>query len=97
MAFYLFLLLSFLILSLARLCHLYVLHHCLAHSRAAAAHPMVHRRLKPRTPRAFSGLSPFLPLLSGCGAIASACAPLARGEKPAGGSETHRHSGLRLS
>jgi len=53
MAFYvfLFLLLSALMLSLARLCHLYSLHHCLLRSRAGAVHPMVHRLLKPRTPR----------------------------------------------
>jgi transposase-like protein len=48
---FLFLLLSALILSLARLCHLYWLHHCLLRSRAGAVHPMVHRLLKPRTPR----------------------------------------------
>ncbi len=48
---FLFLLLSFLMLSLARLCHLYVFHHGLPHSRAGAVHPMVHRLLKPRTPR----------------------------------------------
>jgi IS1 family transposase/transposase-like protein len=48
---FLFLLLSTLILSLARLCHLYLLHHCLLRSRAGAVHPMVHRLLKPRTPR----------------------------------------------
>jgi IS1 family transposase/transposase-like protein len=47
---FLFLLLSFLMLSLARLCHLYVLPHGLPHSRAGAVHPMVHRLLKPRTP-----------------------------------------------
>jgi hypothetical protein len=48
---FLFWLLSFLILSLARLCHLYLLHHCLLHSRAGTVPPMVHRLLKPRTPR----------------------------------------------
>jgi transposase-like protein len=48
---FLFLLLSFLMLSLARLSHLYLLHHDLPHSRAGAMHPMVHRLLKPRTPR----------------------------------------------
>jgi IS1 family transposase/transposase-like protein len=48
---FLFLLLSFLMLSLARLCHLYLLHHGLPHSRAGAVHPMVQRLLKPRTPR----------------------------------------------
>jgi IS1 family transposase/transposase-like protein len=48
---FLFLLLSFLMLFLARLCHLYVLHQCLPHSRAEAVRPMVHRLLKPRTPR----------------------------------------------
>ena len=67
MAFYVFLLLSFLILSLARLCHLYVLHHCLAHSRAAAAHPMVHRRLKPRTPRDFPACRLSSPFSAGVG------------------------------
>jgi hypothetical protein len=48
---FMFLLLSFLMLSLAWLCHLYLLHHCLPHSRAGAVHPMIHRLLKPRTPR----------------------------------------------
>ena len=48
---FIFLLLSFLMLSLARLCHLYVFHHGLPHSRAGAVHPMVQRLLKPRTPR----------------------------------------------
>jgi hypothetical protein len=51
MAFHMFLFLSFLMLSLARLCPLSVLHHCLPHSRAGAVHPMVRRLLKPRTPR----------------------------------------------
>src|SRR6266566_3615721 len=46
----LFLLLSLLILYLARLCHLYLLHPCLPRSRAGAVHPMVHRLLKPRDP-----------------------------------------------
>jgi hypothetical protein len=36
---FLFLLLSFLMLSLARLCHLYLLQHSLPHSRAGAVHP----------------------------------------------------------
>jgi hypothetical protein len=31
-----------------------------------------------------SGLLPFFPRLNRCGSVASACAPLARGEKPAG-------------
>jgi hypothetical protein len=35
---FLFLLLSFLMLCLARLCHLYVPHHCLPHSRVGAVH-----------------------------------------------------------
>jgi transposase-like protein len=48
---FLFLLLSFLMLSLARLCHLYLLHHRLLHLRAGTVHPMLHRLLKPRTPR----------------------------------------------
>ena len=43
MAFHVFLLLSLLMLSLARLCHLYLLHHGLLHSRAGTLHPMVHR------------------------------------------------------
>jgi len=50
MAFYLFVFVSLLILYLARLCHLYVLYHCLPRLRARAVHPMVHRLLKPRTP-----------------------------------------------
>jgi hypothetical protein len=38
-----FLLLFFLILSLVRLCHLSVFHHGLAHWRAGAMHPIIHR------------------------------------------------------
>ncbi len=40
----------FLLLSLARLCHPYLPHDCLPHSRAGAVHPIVQRLLKPRTP-----------------------------------------------
>ncbi len=47
---FLFLLVVFLLLCLARLWHLYWLHHP-PHSTAGAIHPMVHRLLKPRTPR----------------------------------------------
>ena len=93
---FLFLLLFFLMLSLAQLCHLYMLHHCLPHSRARAVHSMVHRLRHHPHPTRLSGLSPFLHLLSGCGAIASARAALARGEKPAGSPETQRHPRLRL-
>src|SRR5712692_2686123 len=50
MALYVFVFVSLLILYLARLCHLYVLHHCLPRLRAGAVCPMVHRLLKPRTP-----------------------------------------------
>ena len=50
MAFHVFLFLSFLMLSLARLCHLYVLHHGLPYSRAGAVHPMVHRLRHRHTP-----------------------------------------------
>src|SRR5713101_395035 len=46
----LLLLLSFLMLSLAWLCQLYLPHHCLSHSRAREMHLTVHRLLKPRTP-----------------------------------------------
>jgi hypothetical protein len=45
-----FLLLFFLMHSLAWLCRLYLLHHGLAHSKAGAVHPMIQRLLKPRTP-----------------------------------------------
>jgi transposase-like protein/IS1 family transposase len=47
---FLFLLLSSFMLCLARLCHLYLLHHCFPHSRVAAVHTTVQRVLKPRTP-----------------------------------------------
>jgi hypothetical protein len=46
-----FLLLFFLMLSLAQLCHLYWTHHGLPHSKAVALHTAVHRLLKPRSPR----------------------------------------------
>jgi hypothetical protein len=45
------LLLSFLMLFLAQLCHRYWTHHYLPHSTAVALHPVVHRLLKPRSPR----------------------------------------------
>ncbi len=45
------LLLSFLLLFLAQLCHLYWTHHCLPHSKAVALSPVVHRLLKSRSPR----------------------------------------------
>jgi transposase-like protein/IS1 family transposase len=44
------LLLSFLMLLLAQLCHLYWTHHGLPHSKAVALHTAVQRLLKPRTP-----------------------------------------------
>jgi hypothetical protein len=47
---FLFLLLFFLMLSLAWLCRLYVLHQGFPHARARVVHPLVHRLLKPRTP-----------------------------------------------
>jgi IS1 family transposase/transposase-like protein len=47
---FVFLLLFCLILSLAWLCHLYVLHHDLACARVRAGHPVIHRLLKPRNP-----------------------------------------------
>jgi IS1 family transposase/transposase-like protein len=43
--------LFFLMLSLAWLCRLSVLHRGLPHARARVVHPVVHRLLKPRTPR----------------------------------------------
>jgi transposase-like protein len=49
---FVFLLLSFLMLFLAQLCHLYWTHHCLPHSKAVALYPVVHRLLKPRSPGA---------------------------------------------
>jgi hypothetical protein len=48
-------------------------------------------------PTRLSGLSPFLSHLNGGGTITSASSPLARGEKPAGCSQTHRNARLRLS
>jgi hypothetical protein len=47
---FLFLLLFVLLLCLARLWHLYWLHHTPPHSRAGARHTTVQRLLKPRTP-----------------------------------------------
>jgi len=47
---FLYLLLSSFMLCLARLCHLYLLHHCFPHLRIAAVHTTVQRVLKPRTP-----------------------------------------------
>ena len=43
MAFHVFLLLSLLMLSLARLCHLYLLHHGLLHSRAVQRFTVVDK------------------------------------------------------
>jgi hypothetical protein len=48
---FLFLLLFFLMVSLVWLCRLYVLHQGLPRLRAGAVHPVVHRLLRPRTPR----------------------------------------------
>jgi hypothetical protein len=48
---FLYLLVCFLMVSLLWLCRLFMLHRGLAHSRAGAVHPVVHRLLKPRTPR----------------------------------------------
>ena len=47
---FVFFLLFLLMLSLLWLCYPYVLYHRLAHWRAGAQHPLVHRLLKPRTP-----------------------------------------------
>jgi len=44
------LLLSFLMLFLAQLCHLYWTHHCLPHSKAVTLRTVVPRLLKPRSP-----------------------------------------------
>jgi hypothetical protein len=49
MTFHVFLFLP--LLSLVWLDRLYMLHHVLAHWRAGTLHPVVHRLLKPRTPR----------------------------------------------
>jgi hypothetical protein len=48
---FVFFLLFLLILSLAWLGRLYVLHQGLVHGRVETLHPVVHRLLKPRTPR----------------------------------------------
>src|SRR5512135_39323 len=48
--------------------------------------------LSTRLPR----LSPRLHFLVGCGACASTCAPLARGQKPAGSTQAGEHRRLRL-
>jgi transposase-like protein len=45
------LLLSFFMLYLAQLCHLYWTHHWFPHSKAVALHSAAHRLLKPRSPR----------------------------------------------
>jgi hypothetical protein len=67
--------------------------------------PLASRDSAPRGPPSaqaphstrLSSLLPFLPLLSGRGAIASASAALVRGQKPAGCTQTPRHPGLCLS
>ena len=48
---YLLLLLSFIMLYLAQLCHLYWTRHGFTHSQAGALHSAVHRLLKPCSPR----------------------------------------------
>lgn len=48
-------------------------------------------------PRRLSRLSTRLSCLIGCRASACSCASLARGEKPPGSPQTHRHRGVRLS
>ncbi len=48
-------------------------------------------------PTRLSGLPPFLPHLTGCRTIAFVYSPLARGEKPSRCSQTHRHARLCLS
>jgi len=48
---FLLLLLSFFMLYLAQLCHLYWTRHWFPHSKAVALHSAVHRLLKPRSPR----------------------------------------------
>jgi transposase-like protein len=64
---FLFLLLFFLILCLARLWRLYWLHHNPSHSRVGTMHPTVQRLLKPRTPLDCSAcrLSSTLSLVGG--------------------------------
>jgi hypothetical protein len=98
MTFHSFLLLLsfFFILCLAWFWLLDRAHHDLPHPGAKTAHPIVHRLLKPRSPRDCPAcrLSPYL---GSCRTSASACAPLARDQKPAGSPETGEHPGLRLS
>src|SRR5258708_656776 len=62
-------------------------------SQAHPAPPPPQAALPTRLP----GLSPRLHSLANCGASASACAPLARGQKPPGSPEAGEHRGLRLS
>ncbi len=64
---FVFLLLFFLMLSLAWLGRLSVLHQGLAHWRAGALHPVVHRLLKPRTPRDCPACCLSSPFAAGAG------------------------------
>jgi hypothetical protein len=66
---FVFLLLFFLMLSLAWLCRLYWLHHGFVHSRVEAVHPIIYRLLKPHTPLdcpACCLSSPFSPAAVRC-------------------------------
>jgi transposase-like protein len=70
MAFYVFLLLSALIVYLARLCHLYALYHNLPHSRVRTLRTTIQRLLKPRTPLDCPACRPSSTLSSGVGSAA---------------------------
>jgi hypothetical protein len=94
---FLFLLLSFLVLSLARLWHLALLPHNLPSSRAGAVHPMVHRLRHRPALHAIVRPVAFPPPSQWWWGLLLPCAPLARGQKPAGRPKTHEHPGLRLS
>jgi hypothetical protein len=92
----LLLLLSFFfLLGLAWLWHLDWAHHDLPGNEDGTPHspPSSQTTL----PARLSSLSPLIPYLGSCRTIASACAPLARDQKPAGSPETGEHPGLRLS
>jgi len=75
MAFYVFLFLSALMVYLARLCHLYALHHNLPHSRVRTIRTTIQRLLKPRTPLDCPACRPSSTLSSGVGTAAFSVHP----------------------
>src|SRR5258708_3045634 len=75
MAFYVFLFFPALMVYLARLCHLYALHHNLPPSRVRTIRTPIQRLLKPRTPLDCPACRPSSTLSSGVGTAASPVRP----------------------